>query len=211
MTVEFFNAVRPMFGGKITRDQVAGCQVIREASEGLPISHRAYLLATAFLETARTMQPITEYGPVSYFNKYEPGTRIGNVLGNTRKGDGYRYRGHGYVQLTGRDNFERASRKLNVDLVSKPSLALRPDIAARILVMGCSEGWFTGKKLSDYLPGDYKQARRVVNGLDRATAIASYARIFERALATVPVAKPPAQGIAAFFAAIAEFFRKLFG
>ena len=64
--------------------------------------------------------------------------------------------------------------------------AVRKYAAAKILVRGCSEGWFTGKKLDDYLPGDYRGARRVVNGLDKADLIAGYAREFEAALALLP-------------------------
>ena len=53
-------------------------------------------------------------------------------LGNVRPGDGPRYKGRGYIQLTGRANYEHYGRILNVDLVGHPDLALRPDIAARI-------------------------------------------------------------------------------
>ena len=72
------------------------------------------------------MQPIKERGPVSYFNKYEPGTKIRKVLGNTQKGDGYRFHREGHVQNTGRRNAEFASRRLkelfglNLDLVKNP-------------------------------------------------------------------------------------------
>lgn len=103
-------------------------------------------------------------------------------LGNTQTDDGWRFRGHGMVHLTGRRNFSVASTRLGVDMINNPHLALNNETAAECLVIGCEEGWFTGKKLSDYLPGDYVQARRVVNGLDRAAEIAGYARAFEAAL-----------------------------
>jgi hypothetical protein len=216
----FFDAIRPMFGGAMTQAQVSGCETLLAATASMPIMHRAYLLATSYHETAQTMQPITEYGQQSYFNKYEPGTRIGKALGNTQPGDGYRYRGRGYVQITGRANYAKAGAKLGVDLIGNPEAALNPDLAARILVRGCTEGWFTGKKLSDY--SDYVNMRRVVNGTDRAEMIAGYAETFEAALlmsvdvaaspAPDPVIKPAVEvpaptGWAAIIAAIMRLFQ----
>ena len=185
MNAEFWKAVRKLFGGSLTQAQVNGIETILAASEGLPIGHRSYLLATARHETADTMQPITEYGGRKYFDKYDTG-KLAKALGNTpeKDGDGYRYRGRGYVQITGRANYAKAGKKLGVDLIGNPDAALNPDIAARILVRGCSEGWFTGKKLDDYLPDDFRNARRVVNGTDKAELIAGYAIEFGKALAT---------------------------
>lgn len=188
----FFDAIRSMFGGKLTQDQVDGMTLILREAKSLPVTHQAYLLATTFHETNRTMAPIYEDGRRSYFNKYERGTKLGAVLGNTEAGDGYKYRGRGFVQLTGRVNYRRAG------LVDKPDEALKPAVAAAVLVIGCTEGWFTGRTLADYLPGDYVNARQVVNGTDKAQTIAGYARQFESALrlATIPAAPltiPPAR------------------
>lgn len=211
---QFFNTIRPIFGGTFTRSQVNGIETLLAATDGLPIAHRAYLLATPVIETGRTMQPITEYGGRAYFDKYNAGTRIGIVLGNTQRGDGYAYRGRGYVQITGRTNYARAERATGAPLVKNPDGALSPDLAARILVRGCTEGWFTGKKLSDYLDGvnpDYIKARRVINGSDRAQEIARYAEIFEDALRTIEKPAPivPANPLAAFMAAIIAIFKGL--
>lgn len=186
MDANFWDAVRAIFGGRLTKEQMAGVETILAASEGLPISHRAYLLATARHETADTMQPITEYGGRKYFDKYDTG-KLAKALGNTpeKDGDGYLYRGRGFVQITGRANYAKAAGKLGVDLIANPDAALNPTVAAQILVRGCSEGWFTGKKLSDYLPDDFRNARRVVNGTDRADLIAGYAIEFGKALADV--------------------------
>jgi predicted chitinase len=57
-------------------------------------------------ETARRFTPVTEFGQPSYFNKYDAGTPIGRRLGNMQPGDGFRFRGRGYVQITGRANYE---------------------------------------------------------------------------------------------------------
>lgn len=178
-----FDEVRPLFPqGRLAQTQVDGIRDILAAVKTIPLTHQAYSFATAQWETAHTMQPIHERGAISYFNKYEPGTRIGRNLGNTEKGDGFRFRGRGYVQLTGRENYAKATRKLGVDLLAEPDLALRADIAASIMVVGMREGWFTGRKLSDYLPGDYRNARRIINGTDKAYEIAGLATSWEAAL-----------------------------
>lgn len=171
-----FAVIRPMFG-VLSQSQVDGINAILAAwaqRGDCDKRHLAYLLATAFHETARTMQPIYERGPRAYFNKYEPATKLGKALGNTVKGDGYLFRGRGFVQLTGRANY----RKVKIE--DDPDRALDPDIAANILIMGCLTGIFTGKKLSDY--PDFKNMRRVINGTDKSDLIATYATTFLKAL-----------------------------
>jgi len=72
-------------------------------------------------------------------------------------------------------------------LVQNPELVLNPAISYAIAARGMREGWFTGHKLGDYTqshPPDYYNARKVINGLDRADRIAQYADSFERALRT---------------------------
>lgn len=169
----FYNHVRPIFGGALSQKQVDGIEALLAATEGLPVSHRAYLLSTAKHETADTMQPIAEYGK----GKGKPYGKPGRY--------GQAQYGRGYVQLTWDANYEKADKALGLNgaLLKDFNLAMQPTIAAQILVRGCCEGWFTGKKLSDYLP-DYAQARRVVNGTDKAALIAGYAKSFEAALAT---------------------------
>lgn len=185
---EFFDTIRDGLGS-LSQSQVDGINALLKATEGLPTRHRAYILATSWHETARTMQPITEYGARSHFDKYEPSTSIGRALGNTLIGDGYKYRGRGYVQITGRANYQKASLATGRDLITDPDKALDPDVAAHIIVKGMTEGWFTGKKMADYVT--YSEMRRVVNGTDKAGAISLYAVIFERALATIKASELP--------------------
>ena len=92
----FFDHIRETLG-PLSQSQVDGINALLAATDGMSTDHRAYVLATAWHETARTMQPITEFGSRKYFDKYDAGTSIGKVLGNTIKGDGYKYRGRGYV------------------------------------------------------------------------------------------------------------------
>jgi len=182
---KFFNEIGSLFP-RMSEKQRAGLISLVNATRNLPLGQRAYLLATTYHETAFTMQPITEFGGVKYFEKYDTG-RLAAALGNTPQadGDGYFFRGRGYVQITGRANYIKAGKALRLNLVEKPDLALEPRIAAEILIKGSTEGWFTGKKLSDYINDtktDYRNARRVINGLDKADTIARYAKVFETAL-----------------------------
>lgn len=97
----------------------------------------------------------------------------------------YPWHGRGFVQLTWQANYIKAGKALDVDLISKPDRALDPDIAADILVIGCKEGWFTGKKLADYITlqrSDFVNARRIVNGTDKAQSIAKLAEQYDAAL-----------------------------
>ena len=175
----FFDSVRAAFG-PLSDKQVKGINVLLYFTSSLSTSQRAYVLATAWHETARTMQPIYERGIKSYFNKYEPETKIGRDLGNTMKGDGFKYRGRGFVQITGRANYNKMSSVVGVDLVENPDKALELNNAALIIVTGMTRGMFTGKRMADYV--SYIDMRRVVNGTDKATMIAGYANKFEFAL-----------------------------
>lgn len=191
----YFDAHRRAFG-RLDQRQVDGIESILDGmAADAPLTdlrHAAYMLATAWHETAHTMQPIAERGPMRYFDRYDPiladtaaRRATARRMGNTRQGDGYRYRGRGYVQLTWKTNYARAGRALGVDLVNDPDRAMEPAIAYPVMSIGMREGWFTGRRLSDDLRDgrtDYVSARRIINGTDRAALIAEYARDFERAL-----------------------------
>ena len=175
----FFDHVRAKFG-PLKQTQVEGFNVLLDAMRAWPVSWVAYGLATAWHETGATMQPIKEYGGEAYFKRmYDMhGQRPEKAfeLGNVKPGDGALYAGRGYVQLTGRVNY----RKFGIE--QTPDDAMKPDVAARIMVQGMERGDFTGRKNADYLPGDYKGARRIINGRDKDDLIAGYAASFEAAL-----------------------------
>jgi len=103
-------------------------------------------------------------------------------LDNLQPGDGRKYKGRGFVQLTGRRNYTFWTDRLGIDLVNRPERAKEFTIAAKILVQGMRDGTFTSKKLSDYLGDDFVGARRIINGNDRAELIAEIAREFFKVL-----------------------------
>ena len=147
----------------------------------------AYMLATVKHECANTWAPIVERGSVAYFEKYDADTPLGQRLGNSVDGDGFLFRGRGYVQITGRANYERMSRAIGLaeELAEHPDRALDPEISYRIMSLGMRRGMFTGKKLPDYINTigcDYVNARRIINGRDRAELIAGYATTIEGVL-----------------------------
>lgn len=190
----FFDTLRAgLLGPDLSTGEVDGCNAILKAMEGCPLAYTAYALATAFHETASTMQPIREYGGPTYFTRMYDVTGARSQMavanGNTCAGDGPKYCGRGYVQLTWKNNYARAGRECGADLVAYPDNAMRPDIAAKIMRRGMEAGWFTGKKLSDYLPAksggsraQFTAARRIINGTDRAAQIADHAIKFQAAL-----------------------------
>lgn len=189
----FFDAVRrTILGPAIDQGEVVGCEAIIDVCRSWPGGWLAYALATAYHETAGTMLPIHEYGNANYFNRrYGPehSPALARELGNTQPGDGARFAGRGYVQLTGRRNYDVMGKRLGLDLVGNPELALRSDVAARILEVGMREGLFTGKSCASYMPSvgyadrtSFVGARRIINSTDKASKIAGYALQFQDAL-----------------------------
>jgi peptidoglycan hydrolase-like protein with peptidoglycan-binding domain len=134
----------------------------------------AYVLATVELETGH-FQPVRE---ADYLGAKAEGYRKKNLRY-------YPYYGRGYVQLTWKENYEKYTKLLGVDLVKNPDLALRPDVALFVLVHGMKKGIFTGASLSTYINAsrvDFRGARAIINGSDRAADCAGYARQWLNAL-----------------------------
>lgn len=197
---KFFDGFRD-WRGTVTEDQVKGInfllQEIERDKEIDLITEAAYLLATAFHETAATMLPIREYGKGRgrkyakvYTWKLPNGATVQAV-----------YYGRGFVQLTWYDNyaamdkallasypsivsdFERSTGK-KFNLVTDPDQAMYPPIAYAVMSYGMRTGKF-GAKLGTYINAqktDYVNARRTVNILDKAEKIAGYAKEFEKIL-----------------------------
>ena len=185
---KFFRIYRENFGA-LNPAQMHGLNQLLTFLENdatmADVRFQSYFLATAKHETANTFAPITELGNRKYFRKYNAGTVIGQRLGNTEPEDGWNFRGRGYVQITGRTNYQKFASLLGIDLVGNPDLALQPDTAYKIASLGMVNGSFTGQKLEYYFHAtlsNWLYARKIINGMDRADLIAGYAQKFCRGL-----------------------------
>jgi len=174
----FDQARKTLFDGKLKQSQTDGLNAILDAwdkgYEKKDDRWLAYMLATAHHETDRTMQPIREYGKGK-----------GREYGTADVQTGQVYYGRGFVQLTWRDNYDKMSKLVKDDLVKNADLALRPDYASIIMFEGMIRGSFTGKKLENYFSptaDDWVNARKIINGLDKANAIAAYGKNYYAAI-----------------------------
>jgi len=154
---ETFGLIKSYFG-KLSQSQVDSFNLFFDEWDGVDKRHLAYILATVWHETAKTMLPIEEYGK-----------------GKGKKYEGLYY-GRGYVQLTWLENYKKATAKNNKgwNFILHPELMLKPECAIWVCFEGMKHGWFTGKKLSDYFNNektDPVNARRIINGTDCAHLI----------------------------------------
>lgn len=183
------------------------------------IEQAAYILATARWETAHTMKPVretlaaTSEDAVARLEKAWRTGRLPWVKTPYWRPDasGRSWHGRGYVQLTWEKNYISAGKRLGMDLVSNPDVVMQPEIAMKILVRGSLQGWFTGMKLSDYINDakvDYRNARRVINGVDKAHEIAALAVSYEGTLEKAQYGAKPAKPD--IIAAIVAFLKGLF-
>lgn len=155
-----------------TNSQVSGCNDIIDAffsHKFTNVKQLAYILATVYHETAKKMQPVKEFGGTKYLmsKAYYP------------------YYGRDLVQTTWKANYEKVKKFTGVDVVANPDLIGQMPLAATVAVIFMSKGWYTGKKISDYINNDitsYLNARRIINGTDKAELIAGYAVKFEKCL-----------------------------
>jgi hypothetical protein len=153
-----------LFNNKISPSQTEGINTI--LSEWTTSGHQdkrwlAYILATAYHETGKKMQPVTEFGGEKYLKskKYYP------------------YYGRDLCQTTWLANYKKVKDFTGVDVVSNPELIKDLKTASKVIIEFMVKGHYTGKKLSDYFDVDTNDpvnARRIINGTDRAELIAGY-------------------------------------
>lgn len=177
---KFFNEIRTsLFNGRLSQSQIDGINFKLDAFDRIEdIRWKAYMLATSYHETAMTMQPIEEYGRGR-------GKRYGRKImysGYPYELPDKLYYGRGDVQLTWYENYKKMGKLLGLPLLEQPELALRPDISTKIMIEGMTKGAsnrgdYTGLSLEDYFNAnrdDPVGARRIINGLDKASQIAKY-------------------------------------
>ena len=132
-------------------------QYIVAPTNGMDCSQKSAYLAQLAHESSGLMSG-EEIGAESYFDRYENRAD----LGNNQAGDGRKYRGRGFIQLTGRSNYAIASSELNIDLINNPELAAFPSIAGRIAA------WFWKKNnLNIYSDGtfySFSKQTQIING-----------------------------------------------
>lgn len=203
---KFFPAIREtVFTGHLSQPQVDGINVVLDAWEApkafswlvSPMSPDirwlGYMFGTDYHETAMTMQPIREMGGTAYLTRnYDVNGNNpsrARSMGNTNPGDGVKYCGKGFVQITWKNNYARMGKLLGFDLVNNPDLAMDPKIAVQIMFRGMTDpnprNTFSGVNLQHYIygqRGDWVGARHVINGTDHAEMIAETAEHFYNAL-----------------------------
>lgn len=184
-TNQLFASIKP--------SQIDGIEAILNEWESNPIltdlRWLSYMLATTYHETAKTMQPIEEYGK-GHGHPY--GSKI------KRSGEHYLtpdkiFYGRGNVQLTWYENYESFGKLLKIDLLNNPELALTMSISIKIMFLGMTKGLFTGVRLSRYFNSeteDYVNARKIINRLDKADLIAGYAKKFYECLNSTLIPTP---------------------
>ncbi|KXG87100.1 hypothetical protein [Agrobacterium bohemicum] len=194
----FFTTIRMApFPGRMSAQQVQGTELVldefEERAPGGDVRHLAYMLATAFHETAATMQPVRETlaasdeAAIRILDRAYAAGRLGQFRTPywRRDADGKSWLGRGLVQLTHKRNYEAMSAVTGIDLVERPERAMEPQVSAIILVEGMLRGSFTGRRLSQHFSpsrADWEGARAIINGNDRAALLAGYGRAFHTAL-----------------------------
>lgn len=180
---KFFTEFKKQFGlASVNQQQVDGFDAIFDEYESrgwTNVNMLAYMLSTGWWETGKTMAPVKE----AYWMSEEWRKR------NLRY---YPYYGRGLVQLTWLFNYQKAGEAYGIDLVSNPDRVLDLALSVQIMFDGMEAGWFTGKALDDYIDDidepdsedlkEYINARRIINGTDKATTIGQNALKFEAAL-----------------------------
>lgn len=179
---KFFATVRTKLG-PLGQAQVDGINHLLKACAGLPLAYAAYLLATAWHETNKTMQPVREaYWLSESWRK-----------ANLRY---YPWYGRGYVQVTWEANYQKIENSAVAaglckagDIMKNPDKMMDPDISALAARVGMEQGLFTGVSFAKVLPAkgtatraQYMNARTIINGRDKADLIEDYAQAFEGAL-----------------------------
>jgi hypothetical protein len=183
--------VTPMFPQTPRGNIEANLPFVEAGLRKLDLDDRQMLLmalGTIRAETA-SFRPIPE-GQSKYntapggtpFGLYDPPSQIAKNLGNTQPGDGARYKGRGYVQLTGRDNYTRVGKQLGIDLAGNPDLGCDGATAGVILAQFLKNN--ETKIRAALAANDLKTARKLVNG--GSLGLAEFTDAYNTGVNTLP-------------------------
>jgi putative chitinase len=140
----------------------------------------AAFLAQVAHETMEMKHFVELWGPTEQQKKYEPPGILATRLGNTRVGDGFKYRGRGCLHITGRDNYRRAATALDLPLEERPSEA---GLIENVFRVGA---WFwTDRRLNPLADeGRFRTITKLINGAEDGphTHLAKRLEYYERAL-----------------------------
>ena len=181
---KFFAAYKGQFGPISSQSKVAGIDtLLTQLESDTDVDDErwaAYMFATVKHECADTWEPIEEFGKGAGRPYGKPVT----VKGSDGQTFTNKYYGRGYVQLTWDFNYKNLSTALGLGdaVYIHPDQVLDPDIAYKVMSYGMRNGTFTGKNLARYINAtgcDYTNARKIINGLDKADLIKGYAQKLE--------------------------------
>jgi len=127
------------------------------------------------------------WGPTAAQRRYEPPDKLATTLGNTEPGDGFRFKGRGPIQVTGRANYRRFGDLLGLDLVATPAQAASPEVAFRIAALFWSKKGLN--ELADRVtPEAFREITRRING--GFNGLAERQRFYETAKTVLAVVAP---------------------
>ena len=144
----------------ITNKKLERVLLVVAKKSGLESDELAAFMAQCAHESNQ-FRTLTEYGGSLDFRKYDPryAPKKARALGNTKRGDGAKYKGRGYIQITGKYNYTVAGKAIGMDLVNKPELAAEPLVAAKIAL------WYWSNRVAPKV-NDFTNTREVTKPIN---------------------------------------------
>ena len=187
LTIEQLQAIMPLLpAAKRTTYFPFLTAAVSEFGIDQPARTAAFLAQLAH-ESAQFKFMEEIWGPTAAQRRYEPPDKLATTLGNTEPGDGFRFKGRGPIQVTGRANYRRFGDLLGLDLVATPVQAASPEVAFRIAALFWSKKGLN--ELADRVtPEAFREITRRING--GFNGLAERQRFYETAKTVLAVVAP---------------------
>jgi len=187
LTIEQLQAIMPLLpAAKRTTYFPFLTAAVSEFGIDQPARTAAFLAQLAH-ESAQFKFMEEIWGPTAAQRRYEPPDKLATTLGNTEPGDGFRFKGRGPIQVTGRANYRRFGDLLGLDLVATPAQAASPEVAFRIAALFWSKKGLN--ELADRVtPEAFREITRRING--GFNGLAERQRFYETAKTVLAVVAP---------------------